>query len=159
MEIQTLRCNCCNKILVTYIENGFRKYKSPVKACKKCGTRYADPRCYEIAVQGIPPETFSIPTYIFLAIFGAYILYRGIHLLGIYELGIPDEAQWVYPSVFIILGTILLLVGILEIIGIKSGIKLKKYDALKKESEERLSDKSYVYVLQDLGYDIPKNYL
>lgn len=159
MDIYTIRCKHCDKKLLIYIENGFRKYKSPVRTCKKCGTRYADPRCHEIAIQGIPTETFSIPSYVLLSIFGGLLLYRGIYSFGMYQLGTSNELQWLLPATLVILGAMLIIVGIVETIAIISGIKAKKFDALTKESEKRLEDKSYVYILQDLGYEIPEKYL
>lgn len=159
MDICTLKCKHCNQKLLTYNKDGFKKYDSLVKVCKKCGTRYIDPKCYEIAIQGIPYETYSISSHVLLTVFGAYILYRGLYLLGTYQLEAPEEMQWLYPAMFITLGSILLLLGSVGIISIKSGRKAKKFDKLKKESEKRLNDKSYVYVLQDFGYQIPKKYL
>lgn len=41
----------------------------------------------------------------------------------------------------------------------KSGRKARKYEKLKRESEERLSDRRYAYMLQSLGYEVPEKYL
>lgn len=159
MQSIEIRCKNCGKKLLKYEQSSSIKYESPVKKCKKCGTRYADPRCREIAIEGIPEGTFSIPLYVIMGIIGALILYRGIHLFGVHQIGTPDEIQWLLPSVFTILGAAMVIGSIVEIIAIKSGIKAKKYEKLRKESEERLSDKSYVYILQDLGYKVPEKYL
>lgn len=159
MKTIVLRCKNCGKKLLTYSQASIQRYKSPVKSCKKCGTRYADPRCHEIAVEGIPPDTFSISSYVIIMIIGALILYRGIHLFGTYQLGVPDETQWLLPFLFVISGVIMAVAGIVEIILIKTGRKAVKYDKLRAESENRLRDKNYVYILQDLGYKIPEKYL
>ncbi|MDE7121874.1 MAG: hypothetical protein K2O42_06910, partial [Oscillospiraceae bacterium] len=63
-----LRCVSCNKRLLTYDNTSFRQYKSPVKQCKKCGTYYLDPRCHEIAVEGVPDAEFSVGSQIVLMI-------------------------------------------------------------------------------------------
>ena len=85
MEIRTIRCKCCNKILLIYNKNGFKKYKSPVKVCENCGTKYADPRCHEIAIQGIPYNAYILYPHVLLALYGAYKLCKGIYLLTTYE--------------------------------------------------------------------------
>lgn len=159
METYEIKCEGCGKKLLTYSKGHFRRYKSPVKACKKCGRRYADPRCHEIAIEDIPSDTFSIPSYLILTLIGAFILYRGIRLSGMHQLGAPDAMQWMMPTVFCVLGFIMTVGGIVEIIVIVTGIKAGRFDRLKAESEKRLEDKSYVYTLQQLGYIIPEKYL
>ena len=139
--------------------DSYRKYESPIKNCPKCGIKYADPRCHEIAIEGIPRGEFSVPAYMIFTIIGVLILYRGVYLFGMKQIGTPLEVQWVLPTALIIFGIIMIVYGVVEIIAIWSGIKAKKYDALRKESEERLRDKSYVYILQDFGYIIPEKYL
>lgn len=159
MQSIEIRCKNCGKKLLKYEQSSTRIYKSPVKKCKKCGTRYADPRCHEIAIEGIPEDAFNIPSFVILMIIGALILYRGIYLFGVHQIGVSDNIQWLLPSVFTLIGAVMVIGSIVEIIAIQSGIKTKKYEKLKKESEERLSDKSYVYILQDLGYKVPEKYL
>lgn len=80
MQSIEIRCKSCGKKLLAYDQASTIRYKSPVKNCKKCGTRYADPRCHEIAIEGIPKDSFSIPSYVIMMIIGALILYRGIFL-------------------------------------------------------------------------------
>lgn len=105
MQSYEIRCQNCGKKHLTYSQSSFRKYESPVKKCRKCGFRYADPRCHEIAIEGIPAG------------------------------------------------------AVIEIISIISGSKARKFEKRRLESETRLRDKGYVYVLQDLGYQIPEKYL
>lgn len=159
MKYIEIRCKKCEKKLLTYSQSSFRKYKSPVRKCKKCGTTYADPRCHEIEIEGIPADTFSIPSYVIMMIIGALILYRGRYLFGMRQIGIPEGPQWLLPSLFVIGGAVMVLGCIVEIITIITGVKAKKYEKLRMESKERLSDKSYAYILQDLGYQIPEKYL
>lgn len=159
MQSIEIRCKNCGKKLLAYDQSSTIRYKSPVKNCKKCGTRYADPRCHEIAIEGIPKDTFSIPSYVIMMIIGALILYRGIYLFGIHQIGVSDSFQWFLPVAFTILGVAIVIGSIVEIISIKSGRKALKYEKLRKESEKRLSDKSYAYILQSLGYQVPEKYL
>lgn len=152
-------CRGCGKRLFTYSKASFRRYKSPVKNCKKCGTRYADLRCHEIAIEGIPDDTFKISSYIVLLVFGALVLYRGIYLFGYHQLGMPDYAQWLMPAAFVLIGVILIFGGLFEIFTILSGIKAKRFKRLEAESISRMNDKNYVTILQELGYSIPEEYL
>lgn len=152
-------CKNCGKRLLSYNPSGFIRYKSPVKQCPKCYTRYLDPRCMEIAIHGIPKYTYSAGSYFFLTLFGAFMLYRGIILYNSYELGVPSEIQWLMPTVLTIGGIMLLVGGIVEIILIKSGKKLQRFERLTMESEKRLADKSYAFILKDLGYNVPDKYL
>ena len=144
---------------MTYSQAAFRRYGSPIRNCKKCGMRYADPRIHEIAIEGIPEDIFRISSYVILLIIGALILYRGVCLFGRHQLGVSDAIQWMLPSVFTIGGAVMVVDGIWEIISIVTGLKKKRFDKRREESEQRLADKSYVYMLRDLGYDIPEKYL
>lgn len=159
MEEYEIRCKGCGKRLLKYSKISIRRYKSPVKTCSKCGMRYADPRCHEIAIDGIPSDTFRISSYILLAVVGALILYRGIYLFGMHQMGTPEMMQWLLPTLFTVFGSVLLLGGLTECILIVTGIKQRRFDKLTKESEQRLADKGYVYLLQELGYQIPDKYL
>lgn len=154
MEFITLKCKNCNKKLMTYIPPGSRKYKSPLKKCKKCGTEYLDPRCHEIAAEGIPKDVFSIPSYLVLTVIGGLVIWRGIYLFGMHPIGMTDSFQWFMPTVFTIMGIAFALGGIIEIIAILTGAKAKKYEKLRQESEERFLDNSYVQTLAELGYHI-----
>lgn len=159
MQKIQLRCGNCGKKLLTYSKSDTPKYGSPVKKCKKCGTIYADPRFHEIAIEGIPEGVFSVSANVILAVIGALVALRGIYLFDIRMLNVPDAMQWFLPTAFTLIGGAMVIGSIMEIILIKTGKKALKYERLKKESEMRLSDKGYVYTLQNLGYIIPEKYL
>lgn len=152
-----LYCSECEKKLMTYDSTSFKRYKSPVKKCKKCGKLYIDPRCHELAIEGIPSDVFSVKSYIILIIFGILLLWRGIYLLSQIQLGVPRETQWLMPAVIIIFGAVCIIGGIAEIISIKTGLKEKRYNRLCMESAERLKNADYVNTLRNLGVDIPEN--
>ena len=152
-----LYCSECGKKLMAYDSKSFRRYKSPVKKCKKCGNLYIDPRCHELAIEGIPSDVFSVKSYIFLIIFGILLLWRGVYLLNQIQLGVPHEIQWLMPGVLITLGAVYIIGGIAEIISVKTGLKEKKYNKLYVESAERLKDVDYVSTLRNLGINIPEN--
>ena len=155
-----IKCSKCGKKLISYDPTlARRQYKSPVKQCKSCGSHYADPRCHEIAVEGLPEDTFKVSSYAIMMAFGALITYRGAYMFQRHQLGVPDSIQWLLPTVFLLGGILMVIFGLYEIITIKTGVKQKKYDKLQQESEQRLQDKSYAYLLKDLGYPIPEKYL
>lgn len=154
-----VKCSQCGKTLLSYDNYHFRQYKSPVKHCKKCGNIYADPRCHEIMTEGIPADTFSYLSYFIMTIIGALIFYRGIVVSNQYQLNVPEQIQWLLPSIFIIGGLIMVIGGIWELIYIKTGLKEKKFKKLTLESHERLLNKEYAHTLSELGYNVPEKYL
>lgn len=140
-----LMCSGCGKKLLSY-EKWSRQYKSPLKKCPKCGKMYADPRCHELAIEGIPSDVFSVKSYLILMIFGALVVWRGVYLLDWL-----DSVDFM-AIVFIIIGAICIIGGIAEIISIKTGRKARKFERLRMESEERLRDNSYAEQLREVGY-------
>lgn len=159
MDIVTIKCQNCGKRLITYIDNRTRKYKSPIVECKSCGTKCLDPRCHEIAVEGLPKDLFSVWSYVIMFVVGALILLRGLYLFGVRQLGTPNAIQWLLPTAFTIMGMIFAIGGVVEVIAIVTGLKKKKYDKLARESEERMRDMNYAYTLSKLGYRVPEKYL
>lgn len=159
MEFITIKCKTCNKKLLTYSDASMRKYKSPLKKCRKCGTNYLDPRCHEIAAEGLPSYTYSIPSNVLMGIIGGLILWRGIYLFGGHQLGTADNIQWLLPTVFTIMGICFILFAIYQIIIIATGRKSAKFEKLTQESEERMLDHSYAEALAELGYGVPEKFL
>ncbi len=150
-------CPSCNKKLFSY-EARVRKYGKLTKECKKCGATYIDPRCHELAIDGIPQDEFGVVQYILAIVIGILIAWRGIHMFGMHQLGVANEIQWFLPTVFILIGIAAVIGGIYEIIAIKTGIKKKKFDKMYEESKARMRDSSYIYTLEKLGYNIPEEY-
>lgn len=155
--MRTIYCSNCKKKLVSYDNTNVKKYESPLKKCPKCGELYIDPRCHELAAEGIPSVEFSIVSYVILSIVGALIVWRGVSLLDYVQLGMPEEVQWIMPAVLIVMGAILVLGGIVEILLIKTGRKARKFDRMYEESEERLRNAGYVRLLREHGYYVPED--
>lgn len=157
---KVIHCTSCGKKLLSYEGYGYeRKFGSPLKECKKCGRQYIDPRYHELAVEGIPLDLFHIPSYLFLIVIGCLIAWRGKYLLGLRQFGVPDEVQWVVPCLFMIVGIVLVIGGIVEIISVKSGRKQRKYQKMYEASFERMKNKTYAYTLARLGYPVPDQFL
>ena len=146
-----IHCKQCGRKLLKY-ENWEKKYKSPVATCKKCGTDYWDPRCHELAVEGIPEEEFKVTHDIVLLIIGALIAWRGFYLFGVRMLGTPDSMQRFLPTVVSLLGIVMVIAAVVDAIRIVTGIKKRKYDILLEESQKRLKDDDYYQKLVEIGY-------
>lgn len=144
-------CKNCSSKLLKY-EKWERKYKSPISTCKKCGKEYLDPRCQELAVEGISKEEFKVSRDIVLLIIGGLIIWRGYYLSGMHILGTPDSMQWLVPTVVLLLGIAMLIVSVADAIGIITGLKRRKFEKLLKESQDRMNDENYVIKLKELGY-------
>ena len=149
----TFRCPTCNKKLFSY-EPRFRKYGRLTNKCKNCGSVYIDPRFHELALEGIPADEFMLRSYIVLIVFGGLMIWRAIYLLGMRQLGLPDEMQWLMPAVIFIVGFILIIGGLVEIIGIKTGLKAKRFEEMLQQSKDRLKDSQYASQLRSFGYNI-----
>ncbi len=151
-------CPSCGKKQFSYEPRG-RKFEKIVKSCKNCGKEYLDPRCHELAVEGIPQDAFQIGPYLFMLVLGGFIAWRGWYLFGRQQLGTPSGISWLLPSVFLIMGIVCIIASIVGIIRIKTGGKAKQFDKLMNESRMRMKDTAYVRKLKDLGYPLPQEYL
>jgi len=146
-----LHCKNCGKKLLKF-ERYERKYKCPLAKCSKCGEEYIDPRCHELALEGIPESEFKVTGCIVLFVIGALIAWRGYYLTGLHMLGTPDSMQWLLPTVILLLGIAMIVGSIVETIRILSGSKKRKYERLLEESKERMADEEYVQKLRSLGF-------
>ena len=144
-------CNNCGKKLLRY-EKYEIKYKSPISCCKTCGKEYIDPRCKELAIEGIPDSEFRIIYRIVLLIIGVLIAWRGGDLFGMHMLGTPEAMQFLLPSVILLLGSAIIIGAIVDMVYILTGRKRQKYDILMEESRHRMSNEEYIQKLKALGY-------
>ena len=152
------RCPECGHKFFYY--NGRQwNYGSPIRTCKKCGKQYADTRYHEIEIDGFARGSMSIAGGLIVAVIGGLCIYRGISLSKGYMLGTPEEAQWFMPTLIFLMGCAVVIFGITYIIKILTGLKTKKFEKLRMESEERLQDYNYAHMLKDLGYPVPEKYL
>lgn len=132
-------------------------YGTPVRKCSSCGGAYLDRRYHEMAVDGYPQSGFdckvSIKTMlfglVFLLIALAYTAYT-MHFRGYYSVKIVCTA---------VLAAVVMVVGIIDLISIKTGIKMKRFEKKMAESEKRLENPEYAQILAELGYSVPEKYL
>ena len=97
----------------------------------------------------------------FLIALGTFVLYRGIHLIGYRELGMSDTevSRRLLPVVFTVMGSILIIGGIIELIRIINGSKVKKWEQKRQQSVARLRNPDYAWRLKQAGYPVPEEYL
>ena len=145
------QCPGCGKTLFSY-EPRYRKYGKIIHECKKCGTSYLDPRYHELAIDGIPEDEFRPFPYIFMFVIGGLIAWRGWHLLSVKQLGVPGAMQWLLPTVFLIIGTALVIGSLIGLISIKTGLKRSKFEKMLEESKARMRDTRYTDKLRSMGY-------
>lgn len=111
-----------------------------------------DPRCHELAVEGIPKEEFKISRDIVLLIIGGLVAWRGYYIFGMHMLGYPDSMQWLVPTVVLLLGIAMLIASVVDAISIITGLKKRKFEKILNESRDRMNDDNYVTKLKELGY-------
>ena len=111
-------CPHCNKKLFKFIDRE-RKYGTLIYTCKYCSGRYVDPRYHECAIEGIPENEFGILQYLIAFVCGGLILWRGLYLFNVRQLGMPDVAQPVLPTVFTVLGALVMIASVIEIIRVE----------------------------------------
>ncbi len=151
------RCPSCGKKLFSY-ESRIRKYGSLIKECRKCGSKYIDPRYYELALNGIPDDEYKVFPYVFMIVIGGLVIWRALRLFGMRQLGVPDVLQMLLPSVLLIMGLVFVIWAIGGIIMLKTGLHKKKIERLLAESQERLKDSGYISRLRSLGLKIDDEY-
>lgn len=149
-------CPHCGAKIPSYVA-GKWLYGSPLRTCKKCGTRYIDSRYHEIALEGIRAYDISVKPSLRTALLGLVISLISAGVLYV-EWNYQD---YYHPMFFYTIpaGMLMVLWGIIDAVRTKLGSKTKKMEKLRKESIERLSDKNYAHDLAARGFYIPEEYL
>ncbi len=148
---EKLSCAHCGQHLLTY-EPREVKYGNPIRTCPNCGREYLDPRVREMAISGVPGKEFSKAGMLLCVAVGAVIALYGWYKFG-QAVRLPAEIR---AGCYIALGAVVMLGGIVELIRVLTGTKQKKYDFLMEESQQRVSNESYVAKLKFLGYPFPE---
>lgn len=150
------KCQNCGREEGGYVDRQWY-YGSPVRQCKKCGFTYLDKRYHEIETDGCEPDALSVKRSAIVsaaglaaAVLGAAITAAEIHLSGKYHLSMVFIA---------LIGLALVIFGIVDAVRIKTGLKAKKLEKLRTESEERLKNREYAQLLKENGYNVPEKYL
>lgn len=139
-----------------YVEKDW-KYGSPIRGCEKCGKEYVDRRYHEIAVEGVAPDAFSVKQSA-MCMLVAVITFA----ISVAIVFVQIETSGTYSarmSALAAVGAIVAILMLFNIISIKTGIKERRFEKLRSESEERLRNKGYAQKLASVGYDIPEKYL
>lgn len=149
-------CPNCGKKFFNKNPSGFF-YGSPIRFCKKCKGAYIDKNYHEIAIDGFPPTEVNIKTGLKIALIG---LIMTVVCGGIFftEITYSFRYHTVFPAMSV-MGIVLVIIGIIESIRVKTGLKAKAMEKLRQESIQRLKDPKYALQLKELGYNVPEEFL
>ncbi len=149
-------CPNCGKRISDYGQNKYL-YGSPIRYCKKCKGAYVDRNYHEIAVDGFPKTEMKASTGLKSALMGLVItvVSAGIFIL---EICFSDRYHTIFP-ILAVMGIVMIIIGIVDSIRVKSGAKADSMEKMRQESIQRLSDQRYAVQLKELGYNVPEQYL
>ncbi|MCR5720698.1 MAG: hypothetical protein K6F84_09030 [Lachnospiraceae bacterium] len=146
----SFKCPNCSRKLFSY-EPGAQKYGSMVGMCKYCNSKYLDPRYKEAAITGIPKRELGYVGAVVLLLFGGFMAWRGYSVLSNIDSYFDADMLRVRSWVFVILGILFVVAGLIEAIFVVTGLKKKKMEKIMAESVNRLKNESYVWDLVKLG--------
>lgn len=148
--------NCGKRFFNNNNSNSFH-YGSPIRFCKKCNGAYVDKSYHEIAVEGFSPKEVDVKTGLKTALVG---LIMAVTCAGIFITEIKYSSRYhrFFP-VMAIMGIVLIFVGIIDSVRVKTGLKAKALEKLRQESIQRLRDTNYAVQLKELGYNVPAEFL
>ena len=133
------------------------RYESPIRTCIKCKKKYVDTRYHEIVIDGIRPDVLSVDAAATGVLIGT--VFAAI-CLGVTYWSISYDGSY-YPMMVLlgIMGVIMMIGCMADFLIIITGVKKRRFDALREKSDQRLQDKSYAQELLSVGYDVPEKYL
>lgn len=149
-------CPYCKKRFSNYNASS-SDFGSPIRKCRYCQKEYIDRRYHEIAVEGWNESSLNPMNSLKVA---------GIGLVGVLVSG-GLTAYTIYTKGYYmmkgalagILAFVVMIVGIVDFIRVKTGAKQRSIEKKKAESEERLKNREYAMILAENGYNVPEKYL
>lgn len=156
MEVTRGNCPHCKRKLFNYNPGSWR-YESPIRTCFKCKKKYVDTRYHEIVIDGIRPDALSVDAAATGVLIGT--VFAAI-CLGVTYWSISYDGSY-YPMMVLlgIMGVIMMIGCMADFLIIITGVKKRRFDALREKSDQRLQDKNYAQELLSVGYDVPEKYL
>ena len=148
-------CPHCGKNIANYNPSS-HDFGTPVRRCKHCNGAYLDTRYIELAVEGYNPNYLTTKggKRIFLIGLIGTLLAGILNLLNYY-----NGYYSLRAILCCVLGVILMIIGIVDIIRVKTGLKGKNLAKKQEESIQRLKNKDYAVTLKNCGYNVPEEYL
>lgn len=132
------------------------RYGSPIRTCAKCKGQYLNKCYHEAAIDGFSDADTSLDSSkknIRNALMMILIM-AAVNVLFY----VMERHTWIY-LLFLALGGVYLLVSLKDYIQIKNGNRETVLQKAMEESVQRLKDPDYARQLQELGYDVPEEYL
>ncbi|MBR2048857.1 MAG: hypothetical protein IJ960_09720 [Oscillospiraceae bacterium] len=153
---QTSSCPSCGATLEISMPGSAYLYGSPIRQCPSCGNSYWDQNYHEIAVEGIREADVTVKNF-GQNLFGslvATVICGG--LLGFFlNRGRLHIGLLIVTAFF----ALFFVYTIVNAIKIKSGSKQKELERERQESIRRLQDREYAWMLKNIGYPVPEQYL
>lgn len=149
-------CPYCGKKFHDYNASS-TDFGSPIRKCRYCQKEYLDRRYHEIAVEGWNESSLNISRSLKVIAIGLVIfLVAG----GLTAYTIYFKNYYMTKGVLsAFCGALIVIVGIVDAVRIKTGAKQKSLELKRAESEKRLSNPVYAHQLSELCYKIPEKYL
>lgn len=149
-------CPHCKKRFSSYNASS-SDFGSPIRKCRYCQKEYLDRRYHEIAVEGWNESSLNPMNSLKVAGIGlAGVLIAG----GLTAYTIYTKGYYMMKGALAgILAFVIMIVGIVDFIRVKTGAKQRSIDKKKVESEERLKNREYAMLLAENGYNVPEKYL
>lgn len=150
-------CPHCGKEMKGYMETQF-DFGSPLQTCKKCKGTYLDRRYHEIEIDGMGNAAeMSGKRAKLLVMFG--LIFFGVALLLNLGMILSMGKYSVRGVMIMLLGLVMLVGGLIEWILVKTGVRERRLEKKRLESQRRLENPEYARTLAELGYPVPGKYL
>ena len=149
-------CPNCNHLNEFPCNNVWR-YGSPIVKCHKCQSEYLDDQFREVPIEGIAPKSSKASLYFCLG-----LVFLAGSLIGTAMIYFHTITPGTYYYDKTIIGTIIEGIASLPCffmsLRIKLGFQNRSNKNYIQESEERLTNPSYVQKLESYGYKIPEKF-
>lgn len=159
MEIKRIfqpgKCPYCGA-KVGYARTDAYLYGSPIRTCPKCKGQYLNPNFHEIEVEGCWEADTSLVESRKGVRDGLLLIVASIALnVLFYYLG---RASWIY-LLFVGMGIVYFIMKLRSYLKVKRGTRQLELEEERCASRQRLQDPEYAKLLQELGYEVPEQYL
>ena len=141
---------------VGYARTDAYLYGSPIRTCPGCKQQYLNPNFHEIEVDGCWTGDTSLEESRKGVRNGLILILAAVALnVLFYVLG---RASWIY-LLFVGMGVVYFIMMLKDYCKVKKGTRQQELEEERLASRKRLQDPAYAKLLQELGYEVPEEYL
>ena len=131
-------------------------YGSPIRTCPGCKQQYLNPNFHEIEVDGCWNGDTSLEESRKGVRNGLLLILAAAALNVLFY--VLNRASWIY-LLFMGMGVVYFIMMLKDYWKVKKGIRQQELDKERLASRQRLQDSEYAKLLQELGYEVPEEYL